>query len=64
MKASLLDPHGPFLMVNPLCELEPGEIHSMLLSFAPSEAIRLINCKFQNKKLQIFGSKKVCTEKP
>ena len=35
MTSSLLDPHGPFTMLNPLCELEPGETHAILLTFSP-----------------------------
>ena len=35
MQSSLLDPHGSFTMLNPLCELEPGETHSILLTFSP-----------------------------
>jgi hypothetical protein len=35
MASSLLDPHGPFTMLNPLCELEPGETHAILLTFSP-----------------------------
>jgi len=35
MTSSLLDPHGPFTMLNPLCELEPGETHAILLNFSP-----------------------------
>ena len=35
MQSSLLDPHGPYTMLNPLCELEPGETHAILLTFSP-----------------------------
>ena len=35
MKSSLLDPHGPFQLLNPLGEIEPGETHSLLLTFGP-----------------------------
>lgn len=36
MKSSLLDPHGPFQLLNPLCEIDPGETHFLLLTFGPS----------------------------
>ena len=35
MKSSLLDPHGPFQLLNPLCEIDPGETHFLLLTFGP-----------------------------
>ena len=35
MKSSLLDPHGPFQLLNPLGELEAGETHFLLLTFSP-----------------------------
>jgi len=36
MKSSLLDPHGPFQLLNPLGEIDPGETHFLLLTFGPS----------------------------
>jgi len=36
MKSSLLDPHGPFQLLNPLGEIEPGETQFLLLNFSPS----------------------------
>ncbi|CAG5086583.1 Oidioi.mRNA.OKI2018_I69.PAR.g11268.t1.cds [Oikopleura dioica] len=54
MKSSLLDPHGPFQLLNPLGELEPGETHFLLLTFSP------IRDKPYHEVLQVHQTQEDC----
>ena len=38
IKNSLLDPEGPFSLMNALKPIEPGEIHHLIICFTPNKS--------------------------
>uniref|UniRef100_W5MG58 Cilia and flagella associated protein 74 n=1 Tax=Lepisosteus oculatus TaxID=7918 RepID=W5MG58_LEPOC len=54
LSSSLLDPNGPFLLLNALRHLEPGAMHTLLISFSPAQGKKYYETlQIQTKKMTL-----------